>query len=180
MKRTFAVILQVTLIPILITGCSADANSEKSNNASSTETAGLTDVQVASAEKVCDEARQQLTTLVGGSEILLLNCEATTAVSSTALVFELNSYVEWTILLQSQPMEDVIFTVPLSLVAYSFGGSGVAPSTFDSIIVVFGDANQTVYEIIPQDLTDVLKAQTMEEARALLVILRDKILITAR
>jgi cyclophilin family peptidyl-prolyl cis-trans isomerase len=183
MQRTFAAILQITLIPILIGGCSANADSQQSNEASSSENsiaeiATLTDLQVSSAEKVCDEARRQLTTLDGGSEILLLNCEAMPATLSTAMVFELNSYVEWSSLLQSQPMEDLIFTIPLSLVAYSFGGSGVVPSTFDSVIIVFHDDNQTVYEISPSDLIDVLDAQTAEDAQGAIFNLRDKIKIT--
>jgi hypothetical protein len=90
-------------------------------------------------------------------------------------------YTEWVDgLLVDWPIEEALFDIPLGLIVYSFAKSGVTPLTFDSVIVAFRDANQTVYEISPQDLTDVLKAQTEEEARALLTRLQDKIQITTR
>ena len=154
--------LFIGVILVVLSGCSTEAPDK-------------------SAENVCAAAGDQMTTMGIAEGQILLNCEAMADGGSVALVFELRDYVEWVDGLRVDwPIEEALFDIPLGLIVYSFAKSGVTPLTFDSVIVAFRDANQTVYEISPQDLTDVLKAQTEEEARDLLTSLRDKIQITTR
>lgn len=171
-------LLTPMLLSFLIVGCTSASNS--SAGSPSNDDSGPSSAQVESASRICAEARRQLTTMAGGNEILLSTCEAQSdGAGNVGLVFVLNDYIEWTSLLATQSTEDLVFTVPLGLVAYAFGGSAEEPNTFDSILIMFKDAKQTVYDMTPADLDEVLKAQTREEADAALRTLRDRIRITS-
>ncbi len=136
-------------------------------------------VQSESAKQICNEALTHLRSLSGGQEIQIQLCEAQSdGNGQVAMVFQLNDYLEWSTLLGFNSSEDIIFTLPLGLVAYAFGGSGVNPSVFDLIILTFDDDAQTVYAIQPIDLEVVLNAQTKDQAEAALLKLRDQMNIT--
>jgi hypothetical protein len=135
---------------------------------------------LATAEVVCAEARRQLTTANGGSEVAITYCGAQSdGNGNIGMIFQLNDPVEWTTLMASQPMETVLFTFPLGLAAYAFGGSNRDPETFDTVLIAFNDMNQTVYEIEASDLSETLNAQTQEEATNSLIALSNKMTITS-
>jgi len=132
------------------------------------------------ANAVCSEAQFQLGSIAGGEDIELLTCEAqTNSAGEVAMVLVLNDIVEWESLFMSQPVEELMFTVPLGLLAYAFAGSDSDPLTFDVILMAFRDPYQTVYEISPPDLRDVLGAQTENDASNALLELRKKIQISS-
>jgi hypothetical protein len=135
------------------------------------------DINVA-AKKVCDEATRQLTTIPGGSGIQIRQCSAQSDSGYVGWVLALNDYVEWSELTATRSMEEVIFRIPLGLVAYAFAGSDVEPETFDQILIVFNDIDQTVYDFPAAEITDVLTAQTQDEATAKLISLQSRMRIT--
>jgi hypothetical protein len=154
--------LFIGVILVVLSGCSAE-------------------VPDTSAEKVCAEAEDQMKTTGTANGKMLLNCEAMAVGESNALVFELADYVEWVDrILVDWSKKQALFDIPLGLIVYSFAKSDVTPSSFDSVIVAFRDQSQTVYEINPKDLTDILEAQTEEVWRALLASLPDKVQFTTR
>jgi hypothetical protein len=183
MRNRIVQVVATVLLVSGVVGCASAAEGGAQQQDSEEQQApdpGPSAVQLAAAQATCDEAVRQLSTLSGGTEVLLLQCEAlSNGADDVALVFGLNDWMEWTTLISTQSLEDVIFTLPLSLVAYAFGGSNEAPETFDRIIVVFRDDSQTVYDIDPRDLRTALSAQTLEEAQTAILALREKLTITS-
>jgi hypothetical protein len=183
MRHHVVKIVTAVVLAASATGCSPATNggsATRGSQPSASTDQGPSASQGAAASAVCDEAARQLSTLSGGAEVLLLQCGAqSNGEGEVALVLGLNDWMEWTTLMSEQALEDVVFTVPLSLVAYAFGGSGEDPETFDRILIAFSDESQSVYDLDPRDLGTALAAQTLEEARAAILALRDTVRITS-
>jgi hypothetical protein len=131
------------------------------------------------AQTVCEETKAQLTTLEGGNEIFIRQCESqSNSAGEIAFIIRLNDPSEWRQILSAQSTEEVVFIIPLGLVAYGFGGSSQDPDIFNQILVVFDDVNQTVYNFTSGDLAEVLRAETQEEAEKALKELSQKMQIT--
>lgn len=169
----------IVLCLVLFQGACTDAAWVE--NQGSTDTARRPSADhIESARRVCAEAERQLADIEGGNDIDIIRCEAQSdGESNIGLVFVLNDYVEWATLIATRPTDEVVFTVPLGLVVYSFGRSGEPPSTFDGILIVFDDADRTVYYMRPSDIDDVLGARTTVEAEVALRRLRDTMQITS-
>ena len=132
-----------------------------------------------SVEKVCSIARTQLENDSKFSQIEIKQCEIQTNDDGDAgFVLAFNDYLEWG-LLESQTLEDIVYTIPLGLLAISFAKSGVDPLVFDRLLIVANDADQTVYDIKPNDLRDVLVIEDEAEGRQALIDLRSKMEITS-
>ena len=132
------------------------------------------------ATAVCNEADLQIQSVTGGNEIVIEQCEAQDDNNGgQVFVLRLNDYTEWTTLISTSEFKTVMFSIPLGLLAYSFAGADVLPTEFSAVLLVFSDLNQTVYEINPKDLAQVLRAQTEDEANAALTELSTKIKITS-
>jgi hypothetical protein len=128
---------------------------------------------------VCKESEAQLATLDGGNEIFIRQCESqSNSAGEAAFIIRLNDPREWSQILSAQSTEEVVFIIPLGLVAYGFGGSSQDPDIFNQILVVFDDANQTVYDFTSSDLAEVLRGKTQEEAEKALKELSQKMQIT--
>ena len=183
MRHHVTKIVAAVVLTAGATGCSSAPNgtsTTRDSQPSASTDQGPSASQDAAASAVCNEAARQLTTLSGGTEVLLLQCGAQlNGEGEVALVLGLNDWMEWTTLMAEQAIEDVVFTLPLSLVAYAFGGSGEDPETFDRILIAFRDDSQSVYDLDPRDLETALSAQTLEEAQAAILALRDKVKITS-
>ena len=131
------------------------------------------------AQAVCKETEAQLTTLDGGNEVFIRQCESqSNSAGEVAFIIRLNDPSEWRQILSAASTEEVAFIIPLGLVAYGFGGSSQDPDIFNQILVVFDDANQTVYNFTSGDLAEVLRAETQEEAEKALKELSQKMQIT--
>ena len=164
MKKIF---LPVAVATFLMTSC-ATSNAE-SNLAEAQE----------SAAKVCLDARAQLQTESDLSQIVIKQCEAqTNDEGEVGFVLALNDYLEWG-LLETKSVEDIVFTIPLGLLAIAFAKSGVEPGVFDRILFFSNDTSQTVYDINPKDLREVLAVEGEAEAKQALKDLRSKMEITS-
>ncbi len=164
MKKLF---LPVVVATFLMTSCAA-------SNAES-DLAGAQE----SAAKVCLDARAQLQTESDLSQIVIKQCEAqTNDAGEVGFVLALNDYLEWG-LLETKSLEDMIFTIPLGLLAIAFAKSGVEPGVFDRILFFSNDTSQTVYDIDPKDLREVLTVEGEAEAKQALKNLRSKMEITS-
>jgi hypothetical protein len=131
------------------------------------------------ADRVCGETQSQLATLEGGEQIVVQQCEVqSSGAEGQVFVLRLNDYVNWQQISVTRSPEQVMFLVPLSLVAYSFAGADVDPAEFDQIFVVFDDADETVYEFTGNELAEVLTAQDYDEAEAALANLAQTMRIT--
>jgi len=132
-----------------------------------------------SVEKVCLTARTELESDSKFSQIVIKQCEMqTNNDGETGFILGLNNYLEWG-LLESQTVEDIIYTIPLGLLAMSFAKSGVDPLLFDRLLFVSNDADQTVYDIKPGDLREVLVIEDEAEGKQALIDLRGKMEITS-
>jgi len=166
----------------VVSGCStqSDSGGSLADDSSSDTYVAATEIVPSSdsANAVCDEAVAQLQT-VAGSGIVIEQCEAQDDESGgQVFILRLNAYEEWPALFTTSKIEDVIFLVPLGLLTSSFAGANVAPTDFSSVLLVFSDANQTVYDIEPRDLEDALGSQTLEETKSSLFALSKKMKIT--
>jgi hypothetical protein len=131
-----------------------------------------------SAELVCENANTQLRTASDMSLVVIKQCEVqTTDAGEVGFVLAFNDYMEWG-LLETKSVEDIIYTIPLGLLAYAFAKSGVDPEVFDRLLVVLNGSDQSVYAIDPKDLRDILLIEDEAEARQALKDLRDKMVIT--
>ncbi len=160
-------ILPVVVATLLMTSCST-------SNAES-------DIGTAKelAAKVCSNAESQLRTASDLSQVQIKQCEVQTNDSGEiAFILALNDYLEWGVL-ETKSVEDIIYTVPLGLVAYAFAKSGVEPEVFNDVLVVLNDSSQTVYDIKPKDLRDVLAVKDEAGAKQALKDLRSKMEITS-
>ena len=164
MKKMFLPCLAATF---LITGCTS------SNAASDRFTAEEL------AVRVCSSAESQLRTASELTQVVIKQCEVQSDESGdVAFILALNDYLEWGVL-DTKSVEDLIFTIPLGLVSYAFAKSGVEPEVFSHVLVVLNDLNQTVYDIKPKDLRDILVIEDEAEARQALKDLRTKMEITS-
>lgn len=171
---------------LILSGCTSQSNSGGSmdfadESSSVTFSANSTlPIRTNSATAVCNEADLQIQSVTGGNEIVIEQCEAQDdSDGGQIFVLRLNDYTEWTTLISTSELKTVIFSIPLGLLAYSFAGADVSPTEFSAVLLVFSDINQTVYEINPKDLDQVLRAQTEDEAKAALEELSTKIKITS-
>ena len=129
--------------------------------------------------KVCSSAESQLRTASDLTQVLIKQCEVQTNDSEdVAFILALNDYLEWGVL-ETKSVEDIIFTIPLGLVAYAFAKSGVEPEVFNRVLVVLNDSSQTVYDIKPKDLREILVIEDEAEAKQALKDLRTKMEITS-
>lgn len=136
-------------------------------------------IKTAQIEAICREARGQILTIRGGEDIALLQCELQSdGDGGSVMVFSFNDNLEWYSLLTTMPTEDLVFTIPLGLVAYAFGRAGVSPANFSQVVISFDDGPGTVYTVEPDDLLDALAADDEEEFRSALLTLRDTMTIT--
>ena len=164
MKKRF---LPVVVAAFLMTSC-ATSNAESD----------LARAQEAAA-KVCLDARAQLQTESDLSRIVIKQCEAqTNDEGEVGFVLALNDYLEWG-LVGTKSLEDMIFTIPLGLLAISFAKSGVEPGVFDRLLFFSNDTSQTVYDINPKDLREVLTVKGEADAKQALKDLRSKMEITS-
>jgi hypothetical protein len=130
-------------------------------------------------DRVCTETQSQLMTLDGGEEIVVEQCEAQpNGAGGHVFVLRLNDYINWQQISATRTTEQVMFLVPLSLVAYSFAGADVDPIDFGQIFIVFDDTDETVYEFTGDELAQVLTAQDYEDAEAALANLAKTMRIT--
>lgn len=151
----------------LISGCTADS--------------AAVDPLVAElyAKRVCSSAESQLRTASDLDQVVIKQCEAQTDESGAiGLVLGLNDYLEWGVI-ETRSVEDIVFTIPLALVTYAFAKSGIEPEVFDRVLVALNDPDQTVYDIKPEDLREILVIQDEAEAKQALKDLRTKIGITS-
>lgn len=133
-----------------------------------------------SASQVCRETRTQLERLGGGDEVLVRSCGATHAGGDRfGWQIGLNDHGEWRRLIATNTTEEVLFTIPLALVAYGFAGSSQDPMTFDRIRIVFDNDKVTTYEFASEQLAEVLKGQTPAEIEAGLRQLQFQMTITS-
>lgn len=171
---------------LILPGCNSRSNTGRSTDfveESSSVTFSVTSttpIRTDSATAVCNEADLQIQSVTGGNEIVIEQCEAQDdSNGGQVFVLRLNDYTEWTTLISTSEFKTVMFSIPLGLLAYSFAGADVLPTEFSAVLLVFSDLNQTVYEINPKDLAQVLRAQTEDEANAALTELSTKIKITS-
>lgn len=171
---------------LILSGCTSQSNSggsmdfaDESSSVAFSANSTLP-IRTNSATAVCNEADLQIQSVTGGNEIVVEQCEAQDDSNGGQIfVLRLNDYTEWTTLISTSELKTVIFSIPLGLLAYSFAGADVSPTEFSAVLLVFSDINQTVYEINPKDLDQVLRAQTEDEAKAALEELSTKIKITS-
>lgn len=171
---------------LILPGCNSQSNSggstdfaDESSAVTYSATSALP-IPTNSATAVCNEADLQIQSVTGGNEIVIEQCEAQDDNNGgQVFVLRLNDYTEWTTLISTSEFKTVMFSIPLGLLAYSFAGADVLPTEFSAVLLVFSDLNQTVYEINPKDLAQVLRAKTEGEANAALTELSTKIKITS-
>jgi hypothetical protein len=136
---------------------------------------------ISSGNKICEEASRQLDRLQGSDEVLIRDCETReTGNNSVEWRIHLNDFSEWSRLIATQSTEDIIFTVPLALVAYSFVASEVNESLFDDVVIAFNDTRQTEYSFTTKDLASVLSVTEPREVAAELRALQFKMRISTR
>jgi hypothetical protein len=100
------------------------------------------------AQVVCKESEAQLATLDGGNEIFIRQCESqSNSAGEAAFIIRPNDPREWSQILSAQSTEEVVFIIPLGLVAYGFGGSfeEILTNDFNS------GRNHLVVDILPSD-----------------------------
>ena len=99
-------------------------------------------IKTAQIEAICREARGQILTIRGGEDIALLQCERQSdGDGGYVMVFSFNDNLEWYSLMTTMPTEDLVFTIPLGLVAYAFGRAGVSPANFSQVVISFVTSN---------------------------------------
>ena len=168
----------VFALAVPLAGCASFFDENRGNSRGTKD--GPSTAQIVAAEKVCEETRVQLATIEDGDQIQLRTCEAQfDGASEIAMVFVVNDDLEWTSLIASHHLDDVLYTIPLGLIAYGFGRSGVDPAMFDRILFMFDDAEQTAYDMVPSELDEVLSASTSQELKDAIRALRDTMRITA-
>ena len=167
----------------ILSSCASGATTADSdrNAADIDEVANVVDeVHRLAAQKICDEAESKVSEMKGAEEIQIRQCEAQPGEQGQFVwILQLNDTLEWTQLWGTLSTEDIVFTLPLSLVASSFASSNEEPALFDKILIVFDDVQQTVYEFTSSDLNELLKAEDEEAAKEALLSLRNKMLISA-
>ena len=164
MKKIF---LSVLVATFLMTAC-----------ATSSATSDLAVGQELAA-KICVDARAQLQTEAEFSQIVIKQCEAqTNDDGEVGFVLALNDYLEWG-LVETKSLDDILYTIPLGLLAIAFAKSRVEPGVFDRLLIYLNEPNQTVYDIKPKDLREILVIEDEAEAKQALKDLRTKMEITS-
>jgi hypothetical protein len=92
----------------------------------------------------------------------------------------LNDFSEWSQLIATRSTEEILFTVPLALVAYSFLASGVNELLFDEVVVSFANPQVTEYEFTTKDLSSVLSATGPDDLTSRIRALQFKMRISTQ
>lgn len=144
--------------------------------------ASLLSPQIVSlGEKICNEASVQLDRLNGSSEVHIQSCK--TVISDGNNIqwrIYLNDFSEWSQLIATRSTEEILFTVPLALVAYSFLASGVNELLFDEVVISFANPQVTEYEFTTKDLSSVLSATEPDDLTSRLRALQFKMRISTQ
>ena len=168
------------LFCLLLAGCGPAARGLLDSQDSSVPTV-LSSQVISSGNKICREASRQLDRLQGSDEVLIRDCETRESENkSVEWRIHLNDFSEWSQLIATQSTEDIIFTVPLALVAYSFVASEVNETLFDDVVIAFDDTRQTEYSFPTKDLSPVLSVTEPKDVAAQLRALQFKMRITTK
>lgn len=146
------------------------------------QSASLLSPQIISlGEKICNEASVQLDRLNRSSEVHIHSCK--TVISDGDSIqwrIDLNDFSEWSQLIATRSTEEILFTVPLALVAYSFLASGVNELLFDEVVISFANPQVTEYEFTTKDLRSVLSATESDDLTSRLRALQFKMRISTQ
>lgn len=117
------------------------------------------------AEQVCGAARKAVNVIKTQKPIEIKKCylyeDNESGPLLSWLVIELNDWIEWmeidpNNIVDAQELDRYIFDYPLELVLKGSKDSGVKPTRFSQVQIVFYDDDKSLYEIAPGDIESAL------------------------